>query len=202
VTGNIACGKSLVLDTLRELGAETIDADRVAHAVMRQGEPTWQRLVARFGEEIVGPDGEIDRRRLGTIVFNDPAALQALDAIVHPATLAAVRERIEQSTAPVAAVDAIKLYEEGLDRDCDEVWTVICDPAQQVERLMRRNGFSHAEALTRIEAQAPQAEKAARADHVIDNRGTPEQTRAQVRRLWEGMPPNRTLDSGPQSGFG
>ncbi|ACZ38163.1 dephospho-CoA kinase [Sphaerobacter thermophilus] len=188
VTGNIACGKSLVLDTLAKLGAETIDADRVAHEVMAPGTPTAERVIAAFGEEIRGPDGGINRRALGAIVFRDPDKLALLDSLAHPPTVAAIRERVAASTAAVVAIDAIKLFEAGVAEDCDEVWVVTCTPEQQVERLMRRNGFDREEALRRIQAQPPQEEKVRRADRVIDNSGTVEDTVAQVKAAWDALP--------------
>lgn len=191
LTGNIACGKSLVLSALRELGAETLDADLVAHDVMRHGSDTWNEIVARYGMEVIGNDGEIDRRRLGRIVFSDPAKLEDLDKIVHPATVAAIRRQIDDSERAVVVVDAIKLFEAGLADDCDEVWVVDCTREQQIQRLMRRNGLTRDDALTRIEAQPPQSEKLARADHVIDNSGAPESTIAAVRALWEALQTTR-----------
>jgi dephospho-CoA kinase len=192
LTGNIACGKSLVLNTLRGLGAETFDADTVAHEVMRQGTEAWRQIAARFGDGVIGPDGEIDRRKLGAIVFADPAALEALDQIVHPATVASIRARIRQSRAAVAVIDAIKLFEAGLDQDCDEIWVVDCTREQQIERLTRRNNLTREEALKRIEAQPPQAEKLARADQVIDNSQSAEQTVATVLAMWDELTRRRT----------
>jgi len=189
VTGNIACGKSLVLETLAGLGADTIDADRVAHEVMAPGTPTAERIIAAFGEEIRGQDGGIDRRALGAIVFRDPDKLALLDSLAHPPTVAAIRDRVAASTAAVVAIDAIKLFEAGVADDCDEVWVVTCTPEQQVERLMRRNGFDREEALRRIQAQPPQEEKVRRADRVIDNSGTVEATIAQVEAAWNALPP-------------
>ena len=185
ITGNIACGKSLILQTLRELGAETIDADLVAHEVMRHGTPTWERIVAHFGQEIVGPDGEIDRRRLGGIVFSDPAQLAALDQITHPPVVEAIQQRIEASDHDVVAVDAIKLFEAGIDRLCDEVWAVTCPPEVQVDRLMQRNNISRDDALMRINAQPPQEDKVRLANRTIDNGGAAEQTREQVLAAWD-----------------
>ena len=190
VTGNIACGKSSVLRRLAELGAETIDADQVVHALMEPGQPVWAAVRDGFGPGVIAPDGRIDRRALAGIVFSDPAELARLEAMTHPA----VRVRIMAQVAEAAkrgvqtiVVDAIKLYESGLADHCDETWVVTCDPAQQLARLMARNGFDEAEARRRIAAQPPQAEKVARADVVIDNSGTPEATRAQVDAVWERL---------------
>jgi dephospho-CoA kinase len=187
LTGNIACGKSLVLKTLRELGAETYDADLVAHEVMRHGTPAWHEIVERFGDSVIGDDGEINRRALGAIVFADPAALEALDQIVHPATVAAIRDAVARLNGGVAVIDAIKLFEAGLNSDCDEIWVVDCTREQQIERLMRRNNLTREMAIERIDAQPPQSEKRARADHIIDNSGEPDAAVAAVHALWNAM---------------
>ncbi len=187
VTGNIACGKSTVLARLAERGAETIDADRVVHALMEPGEPVWEAVRREFGPGVITADGRIDRRALGAIVFADPAQLQRLEELTHPAVrvrIVALVEAAAQRGKRVLVVDAIKLYEGGLADYCDETWVVICAPEQQLARLMARNGFSEAEARQRIAAQPPQAEKIARADVAIDNSGTLDATRAQVDAAW------------------
>ncbi len=187
VTGNIACGKSTVLARLAEHGAETIDADRVVHALMEPGEAVWSAVREAFGPGVIAADGRIDRRALGAIVFADPAQLARLEDLTHPATRARIVEQIADAArrgVAVVVVDAIKLYEGGLADYCDETWAVICDPAQQLARLMARNGFDKAEARRRIAAQPPQADKAARADVTIDNSGTRDATRAQVDAAW------------------
>lgn len=191
LTGNIATGKSLVLRRLAELGAETIDADLVAHRVMQPGTPTAEAIITEFGEEIRGEDGGIDRRKLGPIVFANPAKLARLDEIAHPPTVAAIREQVAASQATVVVIDAIKLYEAGLDRDCDEVWAVYCDPEKQLERLMARNHLDRDEALRRIDAQPPQEEKTQRARRVIDNSGSMEETRRQIDAAWADLPVER-----------
>ena len=190
VTGNIACGKSSVLRRLAELGAETIDADQVVHALMEPGQSVWAAVRDGFGPGVIAPDGRIDRRALAGIVFSDPAELQRLEAMTHPAVRVQIMAQVaEAATRGVRTIviDAIKLYEGGLADHCDETWVVTCDPAQQLARLMARNGFDEAEARRRIAAQPPQAEKVARADVVIDNSGTPEATRAQVDAVWERL---------------
>lgn len=191
LTGNIACGKSVVLTLLAERGAATIDADRVVHTLMEPGEPVWAAIREAFGPAISDGEGRIDRRALGAIVFGDPAQLARLEGLTHPAVRAWIVARLTEMVREgyrVAVVDAIKLYEGGLAERCDETWVVTCDPAQQLARLMARNGFSEAEARQRIAAQPPQAEKIARADVVIDNSGTLEATRAQVDAAWARLP--------------
>jgi dephospho-CoA kinase len=188
VTGNIACGKSLVLDTLRDLGADTIDADRLYHELIAPGRPLWSALCSRFGDKIVASSGEIDRRALGEIVFSDPAALADLDRITHPAVIAAVIERIQASKSDVVAVDAVKLVQSGMSDLCDRVWLVECAPQIQLARLIGRNGLSEADALRRIAAQPSLDPVRTRADLAIDNSGTIADTQRQVTEAWRELP--------------
>jgi dephospho-CoA kinase len=187
ITGNIGTGKSTVAQMLAELGAEVIDADKVAHGVMRTGTPAYTRIVETFGPGVLDHDGEIDRTQLGALVFADPAALARLEGIVHPATLEAIRRRIGATSADVVVVEAIKLIEAGLADACDSVWVTTCRPEQQVYRIMGGRGLSRAEAEQRVQAQPPQEEKIARADMVIDTSGRLSRTRAQVRAAWERL---------------
>jgi dephospho-CoA kinase len=187
LTGNIGTGKSTVAHMLAELGAEAIDADRVTREVMRAGTPVHAVIVAAFGPGVLAADGEIDRRRLGEIVFADPAALARLEAIVHPATIAAIDRRVAASTAKVVVVEAIKLIEAGMADGCDSVWVTTCRPDQQVARIMSARGLSQTEAEQRVQAQPPQEQKIARADVVIDTSGTLARTRQQVQEAWEQL---------------
>lgn len=188
LTGNIGTGKSTVLAMLRALGADVIDADRVAHEVMRPGAAAYQGIVDAFGPDILAPDGAIDRIKLGARVFREAAALQRLEAIVHPAVFAAIQALLAASQAPVVVIEAIKLLEAGLSVTlCDTVWVVTATHEQQVERLMRTRGLSQPEAEMRIQAQPPQEEKVKRADRVIDNRGTLAETAAQVEAAWQAL---------------
>lgn len=187
LTGNIATGKSTVAAMLADLGAEVIDADEVAHEVMRAGFPVHSQIVAAFGSQVLAPDGEIDRKRLGAIVFADPAALARLEEIVHPAVIAEVGRCIAASTAPAVVIEAIKLIESGMADGCDSVWVTTCEPRQQVHRLMGGRKMSHAEAQQRVRAQPPPEAKTARADVVIDTSGTLAQTQAQVQAAWKQL---------------
>jgi dephospho-CoA kinase len=187
LTGNIATGKSAVLRMLKCLGAKVIDADALVHRLMAKGTPVWQAILDEFGEVILGPEGEIDRGKLGAIVFADAEVLKRLEAIVHPAVTARVDELIRQATEPVVVVEAIKLIEAGWHRTCDALWVVTCSREQQLERLMRTRKLSREEALLRIEAQPPQEDKVALADVVIDNSGSLKETREQVEREWERL---------------
>src|SRR5579884_1209251 len=187
LTGNIGTGKSTVAAMLAELGAEVIDADRLAHELMAPGRPEWEQIVARFGPEILRPDGTIDRRKLGAIVFRDPAALAALERILHPAVRARIRERFAATERPVVVVEAIKLLEGVLYREVDAVWVVTADRDTQLARLVASRGLSREEAEARLAAQGDQAEKVARADVVIDNRGDLRDTQRQVLAAWQAI---------------
>ncbi len=184
LTGNIACGKSTVLARLAGMGAGVIDADRVSRAVQRRGQPGFDATVALFGAEVVGPDGELDRRAIGNRVFADPVALARLEAAIHPLVRAAIAHQLTTMPQPVIVLDAIKLLESPLVAYCREIWVVTCPPEQQVARLVANRGLTEAEAWLRVQAQPPQAEKVARATVVLDNSGSLEQTMQQVDAAW------------------
>jgi dephospho-CoA kinase len=187
LTGNIGTGKSTVARMLAEMGAEAIDADKVAHEVMRAGTPVCKAIGRTFGLEVLTPEGEIDRKRLGALVFGDPVALAQLESIVHPATIAAVDRRIAASGADVVVVEAIKLFEAGMADAYDSIWVTTCRPEQQIARIMSARGLSRAEAEQRVAAQPSQQEKIARADVIIDNSDSLSQTREEVERAWEQL---------------
>lgn len=200
LTGGIACGKSTVQEMLAECGAWTLDADAVTHRLQQPGHHVYEEIVATFGGDIVlYPDGPINRRKLGKRVFSNPAELQQLERIVHPAVrievlnwldkLADQRYRMMDNErvgehVPVAVIDAIKLLESGWNEYCDAIWVVTCTASQQIERLIERRGLSEADARERVAAQPPQEMRLAEADVVIDNSGTLEQTRQQVEAGW------------------
>ncbi|HEX9988092.1 MAG TPA: dephospho-CoA kinase [Chloroflexia bacterium] len=187
LTGNIACGKSTVLRQLRELGAYTIDADMLIHAILRKGEPAYWPVITEFGPGILDAEGEIDRRALGRIVFADPERLRKLEEIEHPIVRRVIDQEIGDAQEPVVALDAIKLIESGWADKCDVVWVVTCPRDQQIERLMQTRGYTPDEAEMRIGSQSAQEEKAQRANLVIDNAGTPEELRQQVLEAWEAL---------------
>jgi dephospho-CoA kinase len=188
LTGNIATGKSLVLHMLEELGAYTIDADDLAHVLMRRGGPLYDSIVKEFGRNILGKDVEIDRGKLGSIVFCDPQALSRLDAVTHPSIKQVIRQLVAGAEASVVVIEAIKLIESSIASDCDVVWVVVSPEDAQIERLMTRSNMSREQALSRVEAQAPQDEKVARADVVIDNSGDVLKTWQSVRRQFAQIP--------------
>jgi dephospho-CoA kinase len=187
LTGNIGTGKSTVARMLAGLGAEAIDADQVTREVMRAGTSVHAAIVETFGPEVLAPGGEIDRKRLGEIVFADPAALARLESIVHPAAIEAVARRVTASDARVVVIEAIKLIEAGMADGYDSLWVTTCRPEQQVERIIAARSMTRAEAEQRVRAQPLQEKKIARADVVIDTSGMLEQTRQQVREAWERL---------------
>lgn len=189
LTGNIAVGKSLVLAILAELGAATIDADRVAHKVLRKGEAAYDEVVDAFGAGILDADGEIARAALGAIVFADPAKLKQLEAITHPAVRRKIDAMARAAAADVIVIEAIKLLEGDLKNAVDAVWVVNASPEAQLARLQSERGLAEPAARQRMEAQNSQADKLRQADVVIENDGAPEATRRQVRRHWEAIAP-------------
>ncbi len=194
LTGGIACGKSTVLTMLADLGARTIDADRVTHDLQAPGMPVYEQIVAAFPEAVPEPGAPLDRRRLAALVFSDPQRLRQLEQIVHPAVRVELRKFIEAvghaagpAERPVVVIDVVKLIESGWVQVCDEVWVVTAPEEQQVARLKATRGMSEAEARQRIAAQAPQADRLAHATVVIDNGGSLDATRAQVEAAWQAM---------------
>jgi dephospho-CoA kinase len=188
LTGGVASGKSTVAQMLEGLGARIIDADRVGHELLRASRATYDELLRGFGNEILDSTGEIDRRRLGAIVFADPAKLRDLNAILHPRIMARVEDLAAQyhaeSASAVIVVDAALLFEAGIGGRFTKVLVVWCSPEQQIERLMAKTGLSPQEAKQRIAAQMPVDQKRRRADYEIDSSGSLENTRAQVEALY------------------
>lgn len=187
LTGNIATGKSAVMRLAAEQGALTIDADKVVHELL-DGDDAIQAAVAEaFGPEVRRADGRIDRPAVGRIVFNDPAALARLEAILHPATRLAIARRIQETEAQVVMLEAIKLLEGPLKEAVDQVWVADCPPETQLQRLLVCRGMDETEARGRIAAQAPQADKVAQADVVIDTSGLMTDTEAQFADAWQAL---------------
>jgi dephospho-CoA kinase len=201
VTGGIASGKSLVATTFRSLGALVVSADELAREAVRPGSETLRRLVGEFGREILQADGSLDRKALAERVFADAGAREALNRITHPAVAALAEKRLQELSRDgkrLVVYEAPLLLEAGAEERVDAVLVVRIDERLQLERLMRRDGLTEAQARARIDAQMPQAQKAARADYVIDNSGAPEATAEQVRELFRqlgALPPLPVPDS-------
>lgn len=191
LTGGIATGKSTVDAVLRELGAVIIDADLLAREVVEPGEPALAEIAAEFGPGVLGPDGRLDRKALGAIVFADSDRRRTLEAMTHPRMRERLLRRIGELTAEhfrgLAFYDAAVLIESGSHLMMDRLVVVITDETTQIARLMARDGVDRDEALRKIKSQIPLAEKAKLADYVIDNSGDPTTTEAEVRRVYQAL---------------
>jgi dephospho-CoA kinase len=191
LTGGVACGKSTVAKMFADLGAQVVDADSIAHELYRPGQDVYHELVKRFGREIVKPNGEIDRAKLAAAAF-DGGRVEELNEIVHPGVIRQqdrwMRELAAKDPYAVAFVEAALLFEAGVKDHFDKIMVVTCKPAQKVVRFAERTGRNEADARADVErrtkAQISDEEKARRADFVIDNSGSVEETRHQVQRIY------------------
>ncbi len=187
LTGGIATGKSHVRADFERLGVPTIDADTLARDAVAEGSPGLKAVINRFGRGVLDDTGALDRRKLGSIVFQDPGARRDLEDIIHPAVRSAIDAwfaSIGDST-PVAIADIPLLFETGRQAEFDVVIVTACDPLTQIKRVMARDDVSEAEARARLAAQLPIEEKVRRADHVINTDGSFEETNRQVRSVYE-----------------
>ena len=190
LTGGIACGKSTVSRMLEACGAAIVDADRIAREVVRPGTPALDEIREAFGAGVLTPEGELDRKRLGSIVFADPKARRRLESITHPRIRAEMLRQMtewnEKDPDKLVVLDIPLLYESGLENKYDfaEIIVVYIPREMQIERLMQRDGLSRQEAERRLAAQWPIEEKRSRADVVIDNSGTLQDTERQVRAYY------------------
>jgi dephospho-CoA kinase len=191
LTGGIATGKSTVDAVLRELGAVVIDADVLAREVVEPGEPALAGIAAEFGPGVIGPDGRLDRKALGAVVFADPDRRRKLEAMTHPRIRERFQQRVDALTAQefrgLVFFDAPVMIESGNYRNMDRLVVVITDEATQVARLMARDGIDRDEALRKIRSQMPLAEKAELADYVIDNSGPRSVTEARTREVYRAL---------------
>jgi dephospho-CoA kinase len=209
LTGNIATGKSVVRRMLEHLGAYTIDADALAHRVIAKGAPGYQPVLDKFGKWLLDPDGQINRARLGRLVFADSQALAQLEDIIHPFVVQAIDLLVRRATQNVVVIEAIKLLETDLRNKCDSIWVTEADPKVQMERLVQKRGMSAEDALQRIHSQSPQQEKTAAATVVLKNNGSIEDLWKQVDAAWKRLlpapqaePAARTLtqpEAGPEA---
>ncbi len=191
LTGGIACGKSVVAGLLREKGCFVQSADEAAHEVMAPGRPAWRKIVSRFGPGVLRPDRTIDRSRLGRIVFSDPEARRFLNALVHPLVMAGKKRlmaRLErEGRTKIYVSEAALTIEAGYGRFFDKIVVVHCRDGVQLRRLMARDGIGRAEALRKIGAQMPLAEKLRHADYAVDTTGSLRNTLEQTERLYAAL---------------
>ena len=189
LTGNIATGKSVVRRMLEHLGAYTIDADALSHRVISKGAPGYQPVLDKFGTWLLDKDGQINRSKLGHLVFADKEALAELEGIIHPYVLQAIDILTKRAGQSVIVIEAIKLIESGLRDQCDSIWVTDAPQHIQVERLMRKRGLSQEDATQRVNAQAAQKEKLSAATVVITNNGSYDDLWKQVSDAWKVASP-------------
>ena len=191
LTGSIGVGKSFVTSVFEELGCHAVDADQTAREVVMPGTPGLAALEDAFGETILNPDGTLDRKQLGALVFANEAERQRLNSILHPFIIARQDEILNgweaQDPAGIGIVDAALMIESGGYQRFDRLIVVHCHPQVQLERLMLRDKLSRAEAERRISSQMPQEEKQKFADFLIDTSDGFESTRAQTKQVYERL---------------
>ena len=177
ITGGVATGKSFVAAYFRQAGAKVIDADRIARQVVRKGTPVYRNIVREFKEGVLKSDGTIDRKKLGEIIFSNPAARKKLEELTHPAIIKMIKEKVaaygDRKKPGIIVIDAPLLFEAGLERIVDAVLLVSLPRRMQIARLMKRDRISDQEAVARIGAQMPTSKKGKMSDFVIDNSLSP-----------------------------
>ena len=189
LTGNIATGKSVVRRMLEHLGAYTIDADALSHRAIAKGAPGYQPVIEKFGKWILDKDGEVNRSKLGGVVFRDSAALAELEGIIHPLVRQAIKVLVKRASQPIVVIEAIKLLESELRKECDSIWVTYAPEEVQIERLTRKRNLTREDAQHRISLQAAQGEKIAAANVVIRNTGSYDDLWKQVTTTWKQVSP-------------
>ena len=189
LTGNIATGKSVVRRMLEHLGAYTIDADALSHRAIAKDAPGYKPAIETFGKWILDSDGQINRSKLGGLVFRDPDALSKLENIIHPLVGQAIELLAQRASQRVIVIEAIKLLESELRAYCDSIWVTYAPEEVQIDRLMRKRKMSRDEAVNRIHSQGGQSEKIERASTVIRNTGSYDELWKQVTTAWKQVSP-------------
>lgn len=188
LTGGLASGKSFIARVFRDCGARVIEADKIGHQVLLPDGEAYQGVVAEFSDEILHPNGEINRKALGTIVFGDPERLERLNALVHPHVFRRQEAFFEQAAAgdrsAVAVVEAAILIETGGRERYDRIVLAYCPPEIQIERFMARDGGTAEQARTRMDRQMPLAEKIPYADYLIDTSESKTDTERRARDVY------------------
>ena len=190
LTGGIGSGKSTVSRILSQLGAVVLDADKVGHELLQPYTEAWQEVVATFGREILLPNDEVDRQKLGGIVFNDAQALSRLNQIMHPRMYLRMKEKIEElrkQGVEVVVLEAAVLLEANWTSLVDEVWVTTASEATVIRRARERSGLNEAQVLARIHSQLPSEERIKKTDVVIDNDCSLAELEAKVSKLWERL---------------
>ncbi len=187
ITGGIASGKSTVSSMLKELGAFIIDVDDIGRKVVEKGEKAYNEIVCYFGNDILLPKGDINRKKLGNIVFSSYEKLELLNSITHPEIIRRVMEEVNalaKDGAKIIVIDAAILFEMGLDIYCDSIWLVHVGKETQIKRLMGRDKFTYEEAIHRISSQRSHEERMKYIDVIIDNSQAPEVIKSRISDIW------------------
>lgn len=190
LTGGIGSGKSTVSQFLAELGAAVIDADKTGHEMLKSNAEIRQEIVASFGQEILDSNGEIDRKKLGEIVFNQPDSLAQLNQIMHPRMYNIVKDQLEEyrrQGVAVVVLEAALLIEAGWTSLVDEVWVTVAPEEKIIQRLSENRGMAEEETTVRIRSQLSSEERTRHADVVINNEGDLDSTREKVKELWQKL---------------
>ncbi len=190
LTGGIGSGKSTVSQFLAELGAVILDADKIGHEAFKPNTRAWHEVVAAFGKQILTPSGEIDRKKLGGIVFSDPASLSRLNQIMHPRMYDMMKTKIEEyrrQGVDVVVLEAAILIEANWSSLVDEVWVTVASETMVLERLKKQRGLEEEQTLARIHSQLSTGERIKHADVVINNDGNLDKVKAKVKELWERL---------------
>ena len=188
LTGSIGTGKSEAARQLEALGASIISADEVGHEAYTPNTEAWEQVIAAFGDDILQDDGDINRRKLGALVFSDPSQLEKLNQIMHPRMARMVADKIEvlrDQGVNVVVVEAALLFEAGWDTLVEEVWVTDSPEHIVIGRLKERNGLSEEEAKKRINSQMNRVERIERSDFVINNSGDMADLGNAIKELWE-----------------
>ncbi len=187
ITGGIASGKSTISLLLKKLGASIIDVDLIGREVVQKGEKAYNEIVKYFGEDILLLNGEINRKKLGDMVFSDKEKLHVLNGITHPEIIRRVVDKIKElkeNGAHVIVIDAAILFEMGLDKYCDSIWLIHIDKETQLNRLMERDRFVYLDAMNRIKSQYENEDKFGLADVIINNNKPLEVIEKEIKELW------------------
>lgn len=185
ITGGIASGKSHVVDVISKMGYEVIDSDKISYELSLKGNKVYNEIINTFGEEYVLSNGEIDRKKLGRLIFNSEKDKQKLNEISHPYIIKEIKKRLKESQGPIVFLDIPLLYEAKLEYLCDKIICVYLDKTKQIERLMARDGIDYEYALKKINSQIDLQIKAKQSDYIINSYGSLEQTETITKNLIE-----------------
>ena len=183
LTGGISSGKSNVLNVIRNLGYKVIDTDLITHNLQQKGKPIYNKIKETFGNEYFLNDGELDRKKLGYLIFHDEIAKNKLNSIAHPLIQDVVLKEIDASSEGIIFIDVPLLYESKFDSLCDKVICVYLDKETQIKRLMERDGIDYEYAINKISSQMDLNKKRELADYVIDSKGTFDETKSQILKI-------------------